>query len=87
MPAIAQLGGDEQLMARHAGPPDRFAHAFFVLVALGRVDGAVPHPDGIGNHARRDLGVDLPDASPNCGMELPSRSLMDGTAAIYCLRS
>jgi len=65
MRAVAQLGGDEQLAARHAGFAYGLTHAFLVQVALRRVDGAVSGLDGPAGDLRGDGRIDLPDAEPD----------------------
>jgi hypothetical protein len=47
-----ELAAEEQLLARHTGQPDGFAHLRLVAIAHGGVDEAVSGPDGV--HHRPD---------------------------------
>ena len=42
------FGGEEQLLPGYAALGNGLAHAFLVVVGLGRVNGAVTHADGVG---------------------------------------
>ena len=56
------LGGQEQLVPRHAAFLDGGAHRLLVAVGLGGIDGAVAHRDGVQHAAFTFLAADLVDA-------------------------
>jgi hypothetical protein len=75
---VPQLGGDEQVAARQRAGLQRGADAFLVLVDRGGVDGAVTDLQRFADRA----GGLFNTPRPNCGIRLPSWSLMMGCCVV-----
>ena len=56
------LGGDEHLVARHAGGAQPLAHLALVVVHLRGVDVAVAEPQRLLDHARAGASAQIPGA-------------------------
>src|SRR5699024_2508653 len=79
---VPQIGGDEQVLASHAGGGDRPAHARFVLVSGGGVDQPVADPQCFRARGLRFVVGHLPDAESKLRDEVAVVQLHGGNGRI-----
>jgi hypothetical protein len=86
VPGVVQLGGQPDLIARHARRPDALADLLLVAVGEGRVDVAVASTEGSLNGLADLAGLGLPCTQPNSGNLSPRVELVGLTEGVVSMK-